>query len=93
MDVLVNVNGISIIKDHSFFFLPYLFIHSFINKDLLFKKAREGFRWYCEDIVSPKFQKRSALKFVGRTIPGAQRRGIVRLSDSESQASETKCIT
>jgi hypothetical protein len=66
----------------------YLFIHSFINKGLLFKKTQEGFRWCCEDIVSPKFQKRSALKFVGRTIPGAQRRGIVRLSDSESKVSE-----
>jgi hypothetical protein len=27
--------------------------------------------------VSPKFQKRSALKFAGRTIPGAKRRGII----------------
>ena len=88
MDVLVNVNGTSIIKDHIFFFLPYLFIHSFINKGLLFKKTQVVFRWCREDIVSPKFQKCSALKFVGRTIPGAQRRGIMRLSDSESQVSE-----
>ena len=27
--------------------------------------------------MSPKFQKRGALKFVGRTIPSAKRRGII----------------
>jgi hypothetical protein len=27
--------------------------------------------------MSPKFQKRSALKFVGRIIPEAKRRGIM----------------
>jgi len=27
--------------------------------------------------MSPKFQKRSALKFAGRIIPGAKRRGIL----------------
>ena len=41
--------------------------------------------------MSPKFQKRSALKFVGRIILGAKRRRIMTLADNETQSSETKC--
>jgi len=36
--------------------------------------------------MSPKFQKHSALKFVGRIIPGAKRRGIMKLAKNKSSA-------
>jgi hypothetical protein len=41
--------------------------------------------------MSQAESKRSAARSVRRIIPGAKRRGIVRLSDNETRALETKC--
>jgi hypothetical protein len=39
-------------------------------------------------LVSPKFQKRSALKFAGRTIPDAKWGGISDIFSSDSKATK-----
>jgi len=41
-------------------------------------------------IMRLKFQEQSELKFVSRIIPGTKCRGIMKLGDNETQASETK---
>ena len=43
------------------------------------EKCSVYIRLFCETqiLMSPKFQKQSALKLVGRIIPGAKRRGVI----------------
>ena len=46
-------------------------------KDELIETILQNSNFRIERIaMSPKFKKRSALKFVGRIVPGAKRRGI-----------------